>query len=558
MALNLADMIEHTADAVPDRVAIESGDRQVTYAQLDQRANRLAHHLRALGVEPGDKVGLYTRNRIEAVEAMVGILKARAVMVNINFRYVEAELEHLLTDSDAVAVVCEARYADRLTAIAGRCPQLRGAVVIDDLASDTAAETTGNAAEVAAALSQALPAAGYEQALAAADPARDFGQRSADDVFMIYTGGTTGMPKGVMWRHEDVWRVLGGGISITTGEYLPDEWAQSRQGAASPQLVRYPIPPLIHGGSQWAILTGLLTGGKAVVYPEFDAARTWQIVQDHRVSVLFIVGDAMARPMLAALEAGDYDTSSLKALTSSAVQFSPDLKRAYAHALPEVVITDSIGSSETGFSGVAKVTADAAYSAGPRVRIDASTCVLTEDGRKVEPGSGEIGFIARSGHLPLGYYKDEAKTAATFRVIDGVRYAIPGDYATVESDGTVTMLGRGSVSINTGGEKVYPEEVEAALKSHPAVLDALVIGVPDERMGHAVAAVLARRPGTEVAFDELDNHVRTHVSGYKTPRALWWVEQVRRSPAGKPDYRWAASIAAERAPDAASARFTPR
>ncbi|WP_127784499.1 acyl-CoA synthetase [Rhodococcus sp. X156] len=527
MALNIADLIEHCIDLVPERVALESGERSRTYAELEDRSNRLAHHLLAQGVQPGDKVGLYSRNTIECVEAMVAIFKARAVMVNVNFRYAEPELEYLFTNSDMVALIHERQYTDKVAAVASRCPRLRSFVAVED----------GSSADLTA-----LGALELEAALGQASPERDFGERSGEDIYMIYTGGTTGMPKGVMWRQEDVWRVLGGGISFLTGEHLADEWEQARTGAESPQATRFPIPPFIHGGSQWAVLQSLFTGGKAVVYPDFDGERTWQIVEKHQVNVLFITGDAMARPMMDGLLSGRYDTSSVVALTSTAALFSPSVKRQYLEALPHAFITDSIGSSETGFSGMGVVSADTAGSAGPVVKIDSSTQVLDEHGVPVQPGSGQIGMLARSGYLPLGYYNDPVKTAETFRELNGVRYSIPGDYARVEADGTVTMLGRGSVSINTGGEKVFPEEVEGALKSHPAVLDALVVGVPDERMGTAVAAVVARRPGVSVTLAELDAHVRTMIAGYKVPRALWFADEIRRSPAGKPDYRWARTL----------------
>lgn len=534
MALNLADLIEHSVDAMPERIALESGDRVVTYAQLEERANRLAHHLQSCGVQPGDKVGLYSRNSIEWVESMLAILKIRAVMVNVNFRYVEKELHYLFDNSDMVALIFERQYADKVAAVAPECPKIKAFIAIDD--------DSGQSLD-------SFGAVEFEKAIAAGSPVRDFGERSPDDIYMIYTGGTTGMPKGVMWRHQDVWRVLGGGISISTGEEITDEFQQSREGAKNPQVTRFPVPPFIHGGSQWAVLSGLFSGGKAVVYPDFGGAFTWEMIQKHRVNVLFIVGDAMARPMMDALLVGDYDTSSIKSLTSSAVQFSPGLKEQFVAALPDVVIIDSIGSSETGFSGLSVVRAGEASSAGPRVKIDASTQVLDESGRPVAAGSGEIGMLARAGNLPLGYYGDPAKTAETFRTIGGVRYAIPGDFARVEADGTVTMLGRGSVSINTGGEKVFPEEVEGALKSHPAVLDALVVGVPDARMGHAVAAVIALRPGVTATFAELDAHARQHISGYKAPRSAWLVESIQRSPAGKPNYKWALAQTQERPAD---------
>lgn len=534
VALNIADLIEHCVDLTPDRIALESGDRSRTYAEMDERANRLAHHLIAQGVKPGDRVGLYSRNTIECVESMIAIFKARAVMVNVNFRYVEKELTYILDDSNAAALIYERQFSSKVANILPGLPAITTTVVIED-GSDADYGTHG--------------AAPYEEALAAQSGERDFEDRSPDDLYMLYTGGTTGMPKGVMWRQEDVWRVLGGGINFVTGEYVADEWQLANEGSQNPQLVRYPIPPFIHGGSQWAVFQSLFTSGRAVVYPEFDGDFAWHVIEKHKVNVLFIVGDAMARPMIDGLLSGDYDTSTLFAIASSAALFSPSVKRQYLDALPNTVLTDSIGSSETGFSGLGMVTKDTELDAGPRVKIDDSTQVLGEDGKPVVPGSGQIGVLARSGILPIGYHNDEEKTAKTFRVIDGVRYSIPGDYATVDEDGTVTMLGRGSVSINTGGEKVYPEEVEGALKSHPDVFDALVVAIPDERMGSAVAAVVAVRAGTEPTFESIDASAREHLAGYKVPRAIWYVDSVRRSPAGKPDYKWAKSVTELREPD---------
>src|SRR5699024_8127434 len=307
-------------------------------------------------------------------------------------------------------------------------------------------------------------------------------------------------------------RVLGGGINFLTGEWVADEWEMSEVGGENPQMTRYPIPPFIHGGSQWAVLQSLFTCGKSVVYPEFDGEFAWEVIERHKVNVLFIVGDAMARPMLDGLISGKYDTSSLYAIASSAALFSPSLKKQYLEHLPNTMITDSIGASETGFSGIGMVTKDTELGSGPRVKIDESTQVLNEEGKPVVPGSGEVGMLARSGLIPIGYHNDPVKTAETFQVIDGVRYSIPGDYATVDEDGTVTMLGRGSVSINTGGEKVYPEEVEGALKSHAQIYDALVVGIPDDRMGTAVAAVVELREGTPPTAAELDSHVREHIA----------------------------------------------
>lgn len=530
MPLNIADLVEHAIDLVPDRVALASDGREVTYGQLEERANRLANYLAEQGVKPGDKVGIYSRNTIEAVEAMVAVFKIRAVMVNINYRYVENELQYLLDNSDTVALIHERRYSDKVANVLPLTPLIRTVVVIED-GTDTDYSSYGGVE--------------YEAALAQGSAERSFGERSADDLYMLYTGGTTGHPKGVMWRHEDVWRVLGGGINFMTGEWVKDEWELAKQGAENPGLVRYPIPPMIHGGAQWALFQSLFSGGKVVMHPEFSGHEVWRIIDDHKVNVIFITGDAMGRPMLDALEEGNpntgkpYDLSTLYAMASSAALFSPSLKDRFLELLPGKVLTDSIGSSESGFGGLGIVEKGKTRGGGPTVKIDESTTVLDEDGNPIAPGSGQVGLIARKGNIPLGYYKDEEKTKATFREYNGVRYSIPGDYARVEEDGSVTMLGRGSVSINSGGEKIYPEEVEGALKLHPAVFDVLVVGVPDDRFGERVAAVIALREGMTASLDELVASARTKIAGYKVPRSAWFVDEIKRSPAGKPDYRWA-------------------
>jgi acyl-CoA synthetase (AMP-forming)/AMP-acid ligase II len=343
-----------------------------------------------------------------------------------------------------------------------------------------------------------------------------------------------------MWRHEDIYRVLFGGTDFATGEFVKDEYDLAKGAAANPPMIRYPIPPMIHGATQSATWMALFSGQTTVLAPEFNADAVWRTIHDHKVNLLFFTGDAMARPLLDALtKDNDYDLSSLFLLASTAALFSPSIKEKLLELLPNRVITDSIGSSETGFGGTSIVAAGAPHSGGPRVTIDHRTVVLDEDGNEVQPGSGVRGLIAKKGNIPVGYYKDEKKTAETFREFNGVRYAIPGDYALVEEDGAVTMLGRGSVSINSGGEKIYPEEVEAALKGHPDVFDALVVGVPDPRYGQHVAAVVQARPGCRPSLGELDSFVRSEIAGYKVPRSLWLVDEVKRSPAGKPDYRWA-------------------
>ena len=543
MALNIADLAEHAIDAVPDRVALICGDRQLTYAQLEEQANRLAHYLIDHGVKKDDKVGLYCRNRIEIVVAMLGIVKAGAILVNVNFRYVEGELRYLFDNSDMVALVHERQYSDRVANVLPDVPKLTTVLVVED-GSDLDYRRYGGVE--------------FSEALSKGSPDRDFadllGERSADDIYILYTGGTTGFPKGVMWRHEDIYRVLFGGTDFATGEPIAGEYDLAKQAAANAPMIRYPIPPMIHGATQSATWMALFSGQTVVLAPEFTPEQVWQTVQDRKVNLLFFTGDAMARPLVDALVAArdagrDYDLSALFLLASTAALFSPSIKEKLLELLPNRIITDSIGSSETGFGGTSIVATGATQTGGPRVAIDKTTVVLDDDGNEVKPGSGVRGIIAKRGHIPVGYYKDEQKTAETFRVIHGVRYAIPGDYAQVEADGTVTMLGRGSVSINSGGEKIYPEEVEGALKGHPDVFDAVVVGVPDPHYGQQVAAVVQPRPGAHPSLAELDRFVRSEIAGYKVPRSLWLVDAVQRSPAGKPDYRWAKEQTEDRPAD---------
>ena len=532
MALNLADLIEHAVDAVPDRTAVICGDQQVTFAELEERANRLAHYLAAHGVEPGSHIGVYSRNTIETLEAMVAAYKLRAIAINVNYRYVQGELRYLFDNADLVALVHERQYSDKVADVLSDSPKLKHVVVIED-GSDADYSGYGGV--------------DYETALTEGSPERDFDDRSADDLYILYTGGTTGYPKGVLWRHEDIWRALGGGINFVTGEYVPDEWTLAEQGKAG-SLVRLPAAPLIHGAAQWAAFGALFSGNPVVFVPQFDAHEVWKAVQKHKVQVLTIVGDAMARPLIEAYVKGGYDASSLVAVSSHAALFSQSVKQEFLKQLPNLVITDAIGASESGFTGIGMVSKDADHSAGPRVNFGSQTVLLDDEGNLVEKKPGVVGRIARKGHVPLGYYKDPEKSKTIFVDIDGTRYVVPGDYARYEEDGTVTLLGRGSQCVNTGGEKVYPEEVESALKSHPHVFDALVIGVPDDRMGQRVAAVIQVWPGQTPDFASIDAHVRTEVAGYKVPRTLWLAEEIGRSPSGKPDYPWAQKYARENRP----------
>ncbi len=512
MALNMADLFEHAADAFPERVALICGDRRLTYAELEEEANRLAHHLAARGVGPGDHVGLYARNSVAAVETLLAVIKLRAVTININYRYLAGELAYHLRDGDLAALVHDQDLAEIVDAVAA--PGLPRVVI-----------GGGN----------------LDEAVAAASGARDFGPRSPDDVYIIYTGGTTGYPKGVMWRHEDIWRTLAGGIDFLTGEPLADEWAQSRKGAGGTALVRMAPAPLIHGAAMVATLGCLFAGDTAVILPKFDPDALWAAVQQHRVNVLSVIGDAMARPLMEALAAGNYDTSSLLSLNSTAALFSPAVRDAVAKALPSVFLTEAVGSTETGFTGMALHSAGAEHRGGPTVTAGPDVIVIDDAGQVCGPG--ETGKMARGGHIPLGYYKDPAKTAEMFTEVNGRRYAVPGDWARVEADGTITLLGRGNTCVNTGGEKVFPEEVEGALKSHPDVFDSLVLGVPDDRLGQRVAALVQLRPGAAEDAAALQAHVHGQLAGYKVPRTVWFVDAVGRTVSGKADYGWARTYA---------------
>jgi acyl-CoA synthetase (AMP-forming)/AMP-acid ligase II len=525
-----ADLFELMVDVVPDRPALIVGDTRRTYAELDARANALGHHLQAAGVGPGDHIGIYATNGKEWVEGMLGAYKIRAVPINVNYRYVEEELIYLFDNADVVALIALQEYGPRLANVVPKVDGLRHVIISAD----------GSGASI-----EGFDSVDYEDAIAAASPAREFGPRSNDDLYLLYTGGTTGWPKGVMWRQEDVFFALCGGIDAFTGARFtrPEDLSDKARDAAalgSNGLKMFALPPLMHGAGQFASLRALTSGDTAVLIPKFDAEEVWRVVDREGVNVISCTGDAMARPLADVLERlhGELDVSSVLSFGSSAAIWSPSVKDQIARLLPNAVLTDSIGATESGMNGIRVVqSGDEVKGGGPNTTPSPGTTVLDDDTRQpLEPGSGKIGKLARSGDVPLGYYKDPEKTAATFPTIDGVRYSIPGDYATIEADGSITLLGRGSQSINTGGEKVFPEEVEGALKRHPQVFDALVVGVPDERWGERVTALVQPREGAEPTLEELVEHCRAHIAGYKVPRQLVLVAQMPRHASGKPDY----------------------
>jgi acyl-CoA synthetase (AMP-forming)/AMP-acid ligase II len=517
---NLADLFEQAADQWPDREYIVacSGGRPVarrTYQEMEARANQLAHHLAAQGVGPGDHVGIYALNCVEWVETLWAVFKLRAIWININYRYVEDELAYLFENADLKALVVAPEFVERMEHVRPHLPLLSHVLVIGHE---------------------------YEAALAAQSPERDFGPRSGDDRYILFTGGTTGMPKGVVWRQEDVLMTLGGGIDVRTGERVSDPTDFIAKGETGFVITGLATMPLMHGASQWSVMGQGIIGNRIVLIDHFDAAEVWRLVGDEHVNLLMITGDAMARPLWDELErAGDeYDLSSLIALSSTAALFSSSLKDSFLERFPNLVITDAVGSSESGATGISMVTKGAVMKGGPTVRAIDDAVVLDDELRPIPPGEGRVGMLARTGNLPIGYYKDPEKSAATFVTgPDGRRYVLTGDYAIHETDGSITLLGRGSVSINTGGEKVFPEEVENALKSHPAVFDSVVVGVPDERWGETVTAVVQLREGASITLEELQAHARRHIAGYKVPRRLTVVDRIVRSPAGKADYPWA-------------------
>lgn len=536
MSFNLADLFEHAVDAVPERLALVCGDERRTYAELEARANQAAHLLAVAGVGPGDFVGLYATNSAAHVEVMLGCFKLRAVPVNINFRYVEDELRYLCADAGTVALVHDADLGDRVDAVLADIPPLK----------------------LRASLRGPHPGAvDYDAEIGGCDHARDFAERSPDDLYICYTGGTTGMPKGVVWRHEDVFFALGGGYDAYTDEPVPHdrflaERAASGEGIALRSLT---LPPLMHGAGQWGCMRFFFEGNTAVFQEHFDPRDAWELIEREQLTNVMMTGDAMGRPLIEALgeleSERDLDLGSLFVIASSAVVFSQSVKDQFVERFPDVMVLDSIGSTETGQNGMIAVTKGSKMSAGgPTVNASPEAVVLDDELKPVVPGSGVVGRLARGGHIPLRYHNDPEKTAATFVTgADGNRYAVAGDNARLEADGTITLLGRDSVCINSGGEKIFTEEVEAIVRAHPDVYDAIIVGVPDDRWGQRVAAVVQPRPGASPTLQSLDSHCRAHLAGYKVPRELHVVERVQRSEAGKPDYRWAATVATASGPD---------
>ncbi|MES3639342.1 acyl-CoA synthetase [Mycobacterium intracellulare] len=526
------------AAAIPDRELIIHGDRRYTYAQVIDRSNRLAAYLHSQGLgchterdalaghEVGqDLLGLYAYNGNEFVEALLGSFQARVAPFNVNFRYVKSELQYLLADSGATALLYHAAFAPRVAEILPDLPQLRVLIQIADASGNDLLDG----------------AIDYEAALASVSPEPPPVQHSADDLYVLYTGGTTGMPKGVLWRQHDIFMTSFGGRNLMTGEPSQSIDEIVERAAAGPGAKLMILPPLIHGAAQWSVMTAITTG-QSVVFPtvvdHLDADDVVRTIEREKVAVVTVVGDAMARPLVAAIEKGIADVSSLAVVANGGALLTPYVKQRLIEVLPNAVVVDGVGSSETGAQmhhmSTSGAVATGTFNAGP------DTFVAAEDLTAIlEPGHEGMGWLAQRGYVPLGYKGDAAKTAKTFPVIDGVRYAVPGDRARHGADGSVELLGRDSVTINSGGEKIFVEEVETAIASHPAVADVVVAGRPSERWGQEVVAVVALAQGARAEADELVAHASNTLARYKLPKAIVFRPVIERSPSGKADYRWA-------------------
>ncbi len=530
---NFADVYELVAAKVPDRPCQVQGDRVITWKQFDARADALAADMLAAGLTHQSKVAAYLFNGPEYLEVYIAAFKAGLAPVNTNYRYGHDEIVYLFDNADAEAVVFHAAFVELVERVRHELPKVRrwycvadGTAPVPEWAVDYESVATTSVV----------------------GPVRGPWGRSGDDLLLLYTGGTTGMPKGVMWRQDDLFNVLGAGGNAVLG--IPPasdlEEVGSRVGPDGPSFVLLSACPLMHGTGQFSSLIAMNLGGAVVTLPSrhFDVRELLHEVERNKVNSIIIVGQAFAGPILDALDAepAGYDLSSVIMMSSSGVMWAQDNKEGLLRHLPQAALFDSFGSSEAVGMGASVSTAGGA-SQTARFQIGPACAVFNDDGERVVPGSGERGMVAVSGFIPLGYYKDEAKTAQTFRTYEGQRWTVPGDWAEVNEDGTLVLLGRGSVCINTGGEKVFPEEVEEALKQHSDVRDAVAVGIPDNRFGETICAVVEAVPGATPDLATLADHVKEHLAHYKAPRHLVLVDTIGRAPNGKVDYKRLKSLA---------------
>ncbi len=510
--LSFADVWEQIADAFPDAPAVVQGNRRLTWSEFDRRADGFAQALLDAGVERQDKVAQYLYNCPEYLESLYGATKVSCVPVNTNYRYADDELVYLWDNADAVCVVFHGSFIETIERIRARVPRVRLWLWVDD--------------GTAPCPDWAKP---YEDVATSAS-GRVGAPRGGDDIYMLYTGGTTGMPKGVMWRQGDLIDTYAQSVDPNASWQMP----------AAPGPVGLPACPLMHGTGAFVAFIVMNGAGSIALLEKrnYEPVELLETIQREKVNVMAIVGDAFAKPMLRELDAnpGKYDISSLFVVISSGVMWSHETKQGMLKHHPGMILQDAFSSSEalgmgSSVSSGENASDTAKFTLGPNTRV------INDDGRDIVPGSGEVGMIAVKGIVPVGYYKDPEKSAKTFRTIDGARYSIPGDFATVEEDGTLKVLGRGSVCINTGGEKVFPEEVEEVIKRYESVLDCAVVGVPDEKWGEAITAIVQARPESDVDEQELIKHVKANLAAYKAPKRVLVVDSLGRSPAGKLDYR---------------------
>ncbi|HUO92732.1 MAG TPA: acyl-CoA synthetase [Rhizomicrobium sp.] len=530
MDWNYGDLLDAVAEAVPPEAPLFiHGERRIGWADASRRMNNLGRGFITRGAKPGDKLAFYLRNCPEYMEGAGAGFRARMVHVNVNYRYKPEEVRYILDNSDAQTLIYASEFRDAIAQIRHELPKIKTYVEVTD----------GDVAPFAER---------YEEIANDGEGARLDIKRSSDDMLFIYTGGTTGMPKGVMWRHSDLCDLWHNRVLRTTGVALPKtipEFAAALKLVGGGMRV-LPACPLMHGTGFMVGLGALIGGGSIVTIgnPHFDAHEVWETVARERVQSMAIVGDPFARPLLKALDEkpGHYDLTCMMAMSSSGAMWTAEVKRGLIRHMPQVSLADSFASTEAMGMGSSVMTKDGEAQTAAFNLLE-NSIVIDENDQPIAPGSGEAGLVALSGPLPVGYYKDPEKTAKTFRTIGNRRYSIPGDYARLEANGTLTLLGRGSNCINTAGEKVYPEEVEEALKTHPAVEDALVLGVPDETWGQAVTGVVKLANGSQ--FDEaaLREHVRAQLAGYKTPKRIIVADVALRAPNGKADYKSAKEFA---------------
>ena len=537
MEFNAADIFEGVVDRVPDREAIVYGSTRLTYKELDVRSNKAAHALKKLGIKKGSHIGIYAFNCVEWLEIMLGAYKLCAIPININYRYVEEELKYLIDNADMEAIFYHKQFSKKLQNIREHLPTLKDFICIDD------------DSENRCVIDESYD---FEDLILNEDDSRLDVKRSGDDQYILYTGGTTGMPKGVVWRMEDVLMTLGGGIDAVTGERYesPEAFADK---CLQDQTIAIALAPFMHGGAQWQSFNSFFSGWKLVIYDRisFDADYVWEVVAKEKVMNLTIMGDAMGRPLCDALPEAlkkGLDLSSLLIFSSTASVFSSSIKDTILEYLPNLFLIDAVGSSETGATGVNIHTKDGKLKdsgGGPKFTKPNFSEILNLDTKEIIPSSDTetIGYLARRGHVPIAYYKDEEKSKKTFIEVNGERFSIPGDMAKYEKDGQMTLLGRGSVSINSGGEKIFPEEVEMALKAHPNIFDCLVVGVKDERWGQKVVAVIQRRENLDLSLDDIKNVASKYIASYKMPKEIVFSELIERAPSGKPNYQWAQNFA---------------